>query len=94
MAGLRRDPPGRGQQPGQVVDRATQPPPPSPDGRVAVTDCGQLSCPSLCPAQRPAGIDQQLLRIGDGAVGQPGQLPGNAADHRLCLIAALCRAQP
>jgi hypothetical protein len=56
------------------------------------TGRGQLRGPGVCPAQRPAGVDQQLLRLGGGAVGQPGQLPGDAADHGLGLVAALRRA--
>ena len=34
LAGLRGDPPGRGEQLGQVVDRAAQPAPPASGGRI------------------------------------------------------------
>src|SRR5829696_5303064 len=75
-SGLLGDAAGRGEQPGQVVDRAAQPPPAAARDRIMTTGRGQLRGPGVCPAQRPAGVDQQLLRLGGGAVGQPGQLPG------------------
>ena len=40
LAGLLGDAAGRGQQAGQVVDRAAQPPPPSPRDRIMATGCG------------------------------------------------------
>jgi hypothetical protein len=58
------------------------------------TGRGQPRSPSLCTAQGPAGVEQQLLRLGGGALGQAGQLTGDPPDHCLCLVAALRGAQP
>jgi hypothetical protein len=44
--------------------------------------------------QRPAGLDQQLLGLGGGALGQPGQLPGDPTDRGLGFVAGLRGAQP
>jgi hypothetical protein len=64
---------------------------PSPRDRIMAAGRGQLRGPSACPAQRPTGVDQQLLRFRGGTVGQRGQLTGDAANHRLGLVAALRR---
>jgi hypothetical protein len=46
------------------------------------------------PRRRPAGVDQQLLGLGGGALGQPGQLAGDPADRGLGFVAGLRGAQP
>jgi len=83
--GLRRDLPGRIQQAGQVVHRPMEPSPAATRDRVSPTGGRQL----LRPTQRPSGIDQHLLRILGGGLGQVGQLTGDPLDHGLRLVAAL-----
>jgi hypothetical protein len=87
-AGLGGDPPGRGQQLGQVVDRATQPAPAPSRGRVGGAGRGGLGGFLVGAAQRPAGVGQQLLGVGGGALGQPGQFAGDPPDRVLGLVPA------
>lgn len=76
--GLGDDLPRRGQQVGQIVDRAGQPPAPPPGRRIADTVFAQLVGPVLGAAQGAFCVDQQPLRVLGGGGGQLGQLTGNA----------------
>ena len=75
-------------------DRPAQPAPPAAGGRIADAAGGELGRLDLGAPQRPAGVDQQLLGLGRGLLGQPGQLAGDPPHHRLRLVAGLRGAQP
>ncbi len=74
LPGLCHDLPRRGEQLGQVVDRAGQPPAPPPRGRVVHAASAQLVGLRPGPAQRPFGVGQQPLGLAGSGGGQLGQL--------------------
>jgi hypothetical protein len=92
LAGLLGDSSRGIEQPGQVIDRAAQSAPSTSRSRIRPPDSLSFAGCAVGAAQCSAGVDQQLLRIGGGVVGQPGQFPGDPPDHRLRLVAALRRA--
>ena len=89
LTGLRGQCLGPLQQAGQVVDRPAHPGPHPPRVRVGEPGRGQGRRFGLGAAQRAAGIGQQVLRVGGGALGQPGQLPGHPGNHGLFLVPGL-----
>jgi len=94
LPGLGGDPPGGLQQCGQVIDRAAEPASPTARSGIAAARRRQARGLALSPAQRPARVRQQPLRVRGGAPGQPGELPGDPPHHGLRLVAALRAAQP
>ena len=75
LAGLRHDLPGRGQQLGQVVDRAGQPPAPPPRGRIVHTAFTQLVGLDPSPAQRPLSVGEQPFGLLDGGAANSASSP-------------------
>jgi hypothetical protein len=89
LPGLPGDRPGHHLQAGQVIDRPAQLAPQPPRGGAVDPGRGQGRRLRLGAAQRAAGVGQQPLRVGGGAVSQPGQLPGHPGYHGLLVVLGL-----
>src|SRR5262245_17694323 len=94
LAGLCDDLAGRGEQVGQVVNRAGQPPASTPRRRLVTTAFAPLSRRGAGAAQRPFGVNQQPVRLVGGGGGQLGELTGDAHDGGLGVVATGRRTQP
>jgi len=94
LPGLPDDLLGRRQQPRQVADGAGQPTTPAPRGRIVHACLGQLGRYDPCLPQRPPRIDQQMVRIPHGRLGQIGQFPGDPLHTVFDLVATQLAAGP
>jgi hypothetical protein len=84
----------RGEQPGQVVDRAAQLASSPSRGRIRLSRSRAFGCGTVGAVgavQCSAGVVQQLFCVGGGPL---GQLPGDLPYHGLGLVAALRGTQP
>ncbi len=94
LAGLRDDLARRGQQFGQVVDRAHQPAPAPPRRRIVLTAGRQVGGLGLRAAHRLPGVGQQPLAFTGGGLGQTGQLTSPLEHRGLRLVRADRRTGP
>ena len=86
LPGLGNDPPGRAEQFGQVVDRASEPSTPPSRSRVVLTAPAQPFGCGPCAAQRPFRVDQQPFGVFGGGDRQFGEFSGDPLHRGLRLI--------
>ena len=88
LAGLRDDLAGRGEQFGQLVDRAGRRPRRRPAAVIMDAAFAQLRAVAQGPPQRPFRVDQQPLGLISSGGRQLGQFTGDAHHGGLGLVAA------